>query len=62
MFNRSKHLSDHFETRQLFNIQFAIDENFHDVYYDDDVNMETSINQFERLLNNSMYSALFHRI
>ena len=46
MSNRSKHLSDNFETRQVFN---AVNANlsiiFGDVIDDDDVNMESSIPQ-----------------
>ena len=43
MSNRSNHLSDNFETRRVFNVvdeKLSIEQSFHDVNDDDDVNME----------------------
>jgi len=43
MSSRSKHLSDNFETRRVFNVvdeKLSIEQSFHDVNDDDDVNME----------------------
>ena len=48
MSNRSKHLSDNFETRQVFNAvnaNLSIERPFGDVTDDDDVTMESSVPQ-----------------
>ena len=46
MSNRRKHLSDNFETRQVFNVvgeNLSIEQHFDDVNVDDDVNMEIAL-------------------
>ena len=57
MTNRSKHLSDNFETRQVFNVvnkNLSIEQPFDDVNDDDDENMEIVFTIVMRLISLSV--------